>query len=166
MLVALAIETWTMPHYFSPATGALYLLLLQGLRHLWRWQPVRRPLGKALVRAIPVLACGMILLRVTAAGVHLPVESPWPRGNLDRSSILDNLDGQPGLHLVIVRYGLQHNLDREWVYNTSNIDATKVVWARDMGKDNNHELLQYFRGRRVWLVDADASGPRAVPYPN
>jgi len=34
MAVAFAIQTWTFPHYFSPATGALYILLVQGLRYL------------------------------------------------------------------------------------------------------------------------------------
>ncbi|MCU1300049.1 MAG: hypothetical protein JWQ87_333 [Candidatus Sulfotelmatobacter sp.] len=166
VVVALAVETWAMPHYFSPATCVLYLFLVQGARHLWHWQPAGRPLGKALVRAIPVLACGMIFLRVATAGAHLPIESPWPRGNLKRSAMLSDLNKKAGLHLVIVLYESQHNFDNEWVYNDANIDSAKVVWARDMGKQNNQELLQYFRSRNVWLVDADAREPRAVPYPD
>jgi hypothetical protein len=68
--------------------------------------------------------------------------------------------------LVIVRYGLNHDFNREWVYNEANIDSAKVVWTRDMGASGNHELLQYFRNRKVWVIDADASSPRLQPYPD
>jgi hypothetical protein len=172
MFVGFAIQTWTLPHYFSPAVGALYILLVQCLRQLWHW---RRPIGPALVgqetvgqgmagqalvgqamvRAIPVLACAMILLRVTAAAAHVQIEPPWPRGNLERASILRQLQQRPGLQLVIVRYGPHPDPTLDWVYNEANIDAAKVVWARDMGKDDNQELLTYFKDRRVWQVNGD-----------
>jgi hypothetical protein len=163
MIAAFSVQTWTMPHYFAPATAALYLLLVQCLRHLWHWSPARRPLGQALVRAIPVVACAMILLRVTAAAVHVQIEPAWPRGDLERAAILSNLEHQPGLQLVIVRYEPHHDPVREWVYNEANIDAAKVVWARDMGKNDNRELLRYFHDRNVWLVEGD--GPTALPAP-
>lgn len=164
MVAAFALQTWTLPHYFAPATGALYILLVQGLRHLWQWFPGPRPIGRAIVRAIPTLACAMILLRVGAAAAHVSIEPPWPRGNLQRANILRELQQQPGQQLVIVRYGQQHNPDHEWVYNRADIDAARVVWARDMGKDANQELLRYFRGRTVWLVEPDRPAPQAVPY--
>ena len=162
--VGIAFETWTLPHYFAPAAGALYLLLAQGMRQLWRWSPAGRPLGRALVRAIPVLACAMILLRVTGAAFHIPIESSWPRGNLERAMIVRQLSSLPGPQLVIVDYGPLHNLDREWVYNDADIDAAKVVWARDMGNDKNQELLSYFKNRHLWRVNADASPPRLESY--
>jgi hypothetical protein len=166
MIPALAVETWAMPHYFSPATGALYLLLVQGMRHLWRWSSARRPLGREIVRAIPALGCCMIFLRVAAVGTHIPIEPPWPRGDLQRSAVVRHLKEQPGSQLVIVRYGPHHDPAREWVYNRADIDAAKVVWARDMGRDKNQELLWYFRDRNVWLVEPDISPPQAVAYPD
>ncbi len=38
-LLALSVETWLMPHYLAPATGLLYVVVMQGMRHLrlWRW---------------------------------------------------------------------------------------------------------------------------------
>jgi len=140
-------------------------LLVQGMRHLWHWSPARRPIGQALVRMIPVLACAMILLRVTAAAVYVRIEPAWPRGDLERANILRRLQQEPGLQLVIVRYDLHHDPVREWVYNDANIDAAKVVWARDMGQDGNQELLDYFRGRKAWLVEADSSSPQPASYP-
>src|SRR5271165_4000254 len=70
MFLAFSVQTWTLPHYFAPATGALYLLLVQSMRHLWLWSPARAPAGRALVRMIPMLACAMILLRVMAVLTH------------------------------------------------------------------------------------------------
>jgi hypothetical protein len=165
MLVGFSVQTWTLPHYFAPATGALYILLVQSMRHLWHWllrHPRRRPIGQALVRAIPVLACAMILLRVTAAAVHVQIEPAWPHGDLERANILRQLQQRPGLQLVIVRYGPRHDPVREWVYNEANIDAAKVVWARDMGRDNNEELLNYFRDRKAWVVEADIPMPQLI----
>jgi hypothetical protein len=164
MVDALAVETWNRPDYFSPATPALYLLLIQGMRHLWHWTPGHRPLGRAAVRAIPVLACTIVLLRLTAVMAHAQIENAWPRGNLERARIMDQLQHFPEQQLVIVSYNPLHNFDVEWVYNNSDIDAAKVVWARDMGGNANQELLNYFKERRIWRVNADASPPQLESY--
>lgn len=162
MAAGFSVQTWSLPHYFAPATGTLYILLVQGLRNLRAWR-VSRAAGLAAVRAIPLLACGMILLRVSAAAVGAHIEPDWPRGNLERAALLREARKLPGGQLVIVRYGAHHDVDREFVYNDANIDAAKVVWARDMGKDNQ-ELLDYFRDRKVWVVEGDAGSPKLLPY--
>ena len=64
---------------------------------------------------------------------------------------------------MIVRYGPDHRLDVEWVYNAADIDDAKIIWARDMGDMDNEELLQYFHGRHVWRLDADDPQPRLEP---
>ena len=163
LFLGMMVETWTSPHYLAAATGLLYLVLMQCMRHLrlWRWRG--RPFGAALVRAIPVICCAMILLRVTAVAARAPIEPAWPRGNLERAAIARQLQDLAGQHLVIVRYGSDHDLDREWVYNAANIDDSKIVWARDMGDVDNEELLQYFHNRHVWQLDADQSSPRLEP---
>jgi hypothetical protein len=163
LFLGMMVETWTSPHYLAAATGLLYLVLMQCMRHLrlWRWRG--RPFGAALVRAIPVICCAMILLRVTAVAARAPIEPAWPRGNLERAAIARQLQDLAGQHLVIVRYGSDHDLDREWVYNAANIDDSKIVWARDMSDVDNEELLQYFHNRHVWRLDADQSSPRLEP---
>ena len=164
MAAALAVETWNRPDYFAPVTCALYLVLVQGMRNIWHWSPAGRPLGKDLVRAIPVLACAMIVLRLTAVALHVPIEPAWPRGNLERAMIVGQLQRLPRRQLVIVVYSARHNLHEEWVYNAADIDAAKVVWARDMGIETNQELLSYFKDRQVWRVNADASPPHLESY--
>jgi len=83
----------------------------------------------------------------------------------DRARILAQLQQEPGMHLVIVRYSATHQLGLDWVYNRADIDASKVVWARDMGRDQNSELLKYFHGRRIWLAEPDLTPARLSVYP-
>ncbi len=164
-LIGLAVETWTLPHYFAPATAVLYLLLLQCMRHLRMWRPRGRPWGAALVRTVAVVAVAMIALRLVAIVAHASIEPAWPRGNLDRAHVVHRLDRIPGQHLVIVRYGFNHDVDHEWVYNAADIDKSKIVWARDMGAQNA-ELLKYFAGRHAWVLNGDDPDPQLRPYPD
>jgi len=50
------------------------------------------------------------------------------------------------------------------VYNPADIDGAKVLWARDMGPSQNKELIDYFRDRTVWLVEADDTPATVSPY--
>ncbi len=161
MAVGLAVQTWTFPHYFSPATAVLYLLLVQGLRHLRLW---RGETGHQVVRAVPVLAAAMIFFRVVTAITHTPFEPIWPRGNLARAAVVRELKQMPGEQLVFVRYGDHHDVDREWVWNDASIDSSKIVWARDMGDIDNAELLRYYRSRQSWRLNGDDRWPKLEPY--
>ena len=161
MALGLAVQTWTFPHYFSPATAALYILLMQGLRHVWQW---RGAVGRQIVRTVPLVAAGMIILRVATAITHTPFEPIWPRGNLARAAIMRELRKMPGTQLVLVRYGDHHDVDREWVWNEASIDASKVVWARDMSESQNAELLEYYKDRHVWHLNGDDPWPKLEPY--
>ncbi|HET6177142.1 MAG TPA: hypothetical protein VFE61_09435 [Candidatus Sulfotelmatobacter sp.] len=161
MVAGFAVQTWTLPHYFSPATGALYILLVQGLRHLRQWWGKT---GQALVRAVPLLAFAMILLRIAAAATYTHIEPDWPRGNLERAKIVHELRQLPGQQLVFVRYGSHHDVDREWVWNAADIDAARVVWARDMGETQNQEVLRYFTTRMAWSIEGDDENPKIRHY--
>jgi hypothetical protein len=65
---------------------------------------------------------------------------------------------------VIVRYSLTHQPLDEWVYNAADIDGSKVIWARDMGDVKNRELIHYYQGRTVWLVEPDTHPASVTPY--
>jgi hypothetical protein len=166
-LIALLPETWNLPHYFAPVTALLYVLLMQCMRHLRLWQWHDKPVGTALVRSIPVICCAMILIRLTAVAAHAGIEAPWPRGNLDRAQIVRKLSQISGHHLVIVCYGVnwayEHDPGNELVYNSSDIDNAKIVWAHDMGTENQ-ELINYFRDRQVWLLNGDDPRPQLSQY--
>jgi len=162
--LGLAVETWTMPHYFSPATCLLYLFLLQGIRRLRLWQRHKGRTGVQLTRVIPVLCVAMIVVRIGAVLTHTAIEPPWPRGNLDRVAILKEMNQRPGDHLILVRYGPDHIVDHEYVYNPADIDPAKTVWAQDMGPERNKELLDYYKNRDVWLLQPEVPPAKPVPY--
>jgi hypothetical protein len=83
-----------------------------------------------------------------------------------RAQIETELSSLPGGQLAIVRYSQRHNPFNEWVYNAAEMDQSKVLWAREMDATDNSELLQYYRDRKAWLVEPDATPVRVTPYPS
>jgi hypothetical protein len=163
-VIGLALEVWFLPHYFAPASALLFLILMQCMRHLrlFRWR--EQPVGLAFVRAVSVIYVGTVVLRIALAVAHIHPEREWQHGDMQRESIVQQLKALPGEHVVLVTYSPDFDLDREWVYNLSNIDGAKIVWARDMGSENNRELLAYYPARQFWMVHAGSSPPHLEPY--
>ena len=162
-VIGLAVEVWFLPHYFAPATAFLYLVLMQCMRHL-RWFECRaRPAGRAFVRAICVVYVTTVVLRLALAVGHVHPEKEWQHGDMRRAAIVKELDASPGKDVVLVKYAPDFDLDREWVFNGADIDGSKIVWARDMGPEKNQELLDYYRGRKFWMVKADGEA-KLEPY--
>jgi len=158
--LSLALEVWTFQHYAAPATGLIYALVLQCMRHLRLWRFRGSPAGLFLVRATP-LVCALTLAG-TFVGVLL---FPLPAPAMPRHLFLGYLERQQGRHLVIVRYQPNHDPTQEWVYNRADIDGAKVVWAREMDAESKGKLLRYFKDRRVWLMEPDANPAKLSPYP-
>ena len=65
---------------------------------------------------------------------------------------------------MVVHYRPGHSSHIDWIFNRADIDASKVVWARDMGDSRNQELLLYFKDRRAWRIEADDPSPKLVAY--
>jgi hypothetical protein len=158
VLAAVLLEQTGYPHYFSPATGVLLALVVQGTRHLRQTR-----LGATFGTLIPAILGLTLVVRIAAAPMGLEMKTLAGRlswccqlqENTARTDLENKLSGLPGLHLVIVHYGPKHRFWREWVYNRADIDSAKVVWARDSGA-GNAELERYFSGRHVWnVVDDD-----------
>jgi len=72
-----------------------------------------------------------------------------------RTAVVRQLSQAPGNQLVFVRYSPQHIFQNEWVYNAADIDRARIVWARDLGVEDE-KLLHYYPNRTAWLLDADA----------
>jgi len=91
--------------------------------------------------------------------------TPSERG-IERAHLLARLERMPGQDLVIVRYGPEYDPGNqiEWVYNRADIDRAKVIWAREMGDAENIRLLDYYRHRRVWLIDPNRQPVQLQPY--
>ena len=158
-------------HYSAALTAAVYALLLQAMRSMRLWRPNGQPTGKFLVRAVPLICFALLPLRAADSLLHISlpptVIHTWYSTdfhNLDRARVLAQLREEPGRHLVIVRYKPDHEILEEWVYNEADIDGSQVVWARDMGASKNQELIDYYKERRVWLVEPDEKPVRVTTY--
>jgi hypothetical protein len=151
----LAESSMILNHYAAPVTGLLFALVVQGMRHLRVWRRHRKLTGQLLVWTI---VGAFVLL----APWPLVRRKPWSQ---NRARMLSQLEEGGSHHLVLVRYSPRHDPSDEWVYNGADIDAAKVVWAREMDAEQNRTLLAYFKDRRAWLVEADAERRTLTPYP-
>jgi len=164
-------------HYSAPITCGILALVLMALRRLRGLQWRGGSAGRFLSRAVPAICVLLLALRVAiaplglpsdnlAAGAGLPTWCWLSRQNLRRAAILSQLKERPGSQLVIVHYNLDdYATGFEWVYNRANLNSAKVIWARDMGPAKNQELIDYYKHRSVWLLDADTQPPKLAPYP-
>ncbi len=132
---AVTVEIWPMTlHYASPMMGAAVLLLVCSIRESRRVRLWGLPVGIQLSRVVPALCLLSLLFRIgaQAADARVPQYGIVPfftvaPGNLERQHVIDQLNAVPGKQSVIVRYGRDHGISREWVYNSAQIDKAKVV---------------------------------------
>jgi hypothetical protein len=152
-------------HYAAPVAATFFVLLMQALRHLRKWEHRGRPVGIGLSRVVALFVIGVLPFQIVE-GIRNPgatVTAPtWSR---QRAQTEAQLKAMPGEHLVIVRYAPGHGYEAEFVYNLADIDHAKVVWAREIPGVNVQPLLDYFRERHIWLFEPDLSPPRLPIYP-
>jgi hypothetical protein len=146
-------------HYVAPVFGVVVLFAVQVARQIRTWRWGSRQSGRLLVR-LAVVLCYLSVLPTTIVLSRLYRDN-WGH---ERQRVLEELIRAGGRHLVIVRYGDGHSPFNEWVYNAADIDNAPVVWAREMDAVHDQALLQYFRNRQVWLVEADTAPPTLIPY--
>jgi len=157
-LGALAVA-WSFPHYFAPLTATIYILLVQMLRYLRLLKFGWKPAGLYLTRVIVLLAIARPF--VVVASAMQSCGSDWRRS---RAEIVTRLDATPGQHLVLVCYQPDHDVDHEWVYNASDIDNSKIVWARVIPGRDLTPLLEYFKDRHAWELNPDDAGGQVKSY--
>ncbi len=176
LMAGMAMQIFLLPHYLAPFTAAFYAIGLQAMRHLRQWRFEGKPTGLAMVRFIVTICVVMTGLRLFAGPLHLALpEYPAAAWNFtwygpdhfgtERVRVEESLRQLPGNQLAIVRYSSLHNPFNEWVYNSAEIDTSKIIWAREMGVADNLELTRYYRDRKVWLVEPDVTPARVTEYP-
>lgn len=154
---------WSMPHYAAPMTAVIFLLLVQAVRHLRTMKVAGRPVGRALFRAVVMLLAVDTVLAV-AHGVCDPLH--WTcQGDPSRAAIIEKLSQTPEKHLIIVRYGEDHNVHDDWVFNGADIDGAKVLWARETNPQQDATLFAYFSDRKIWLIEPEVDNTELLPYP-
>src|SRR5580658_10267359 len=153
---------WSAPHYAAPVSCVIYALLAQATRNLRKMKWKARPVGAALSRAL-----GVLLALSTCVNIARRSCDPlwWAcTGDPSRVVVLKQLMNTPGKHLIVVRYSDDHNIHDEWVYNGADIDGSKVIWARELGEEQNTKLFAYFKDRQIWLVEPDVDNTEIRPY--
>lgn len=148
-------------HYAAPILAAMVGIIVQGMRHLRQWKWGKRAIGVGLARAVVLAAVANVGVLAWSTTKQAAKMEAW---NVERASFVRQLRATPGFHLIVVRYSKDHISDNEWVYNRADIDHSKIVWAREIPGQSLQPLLDYFHGRKVWIVEADASPPQLKPY--
>jgi len=157
----------TQPHYAAAFAGIFYLRFLHTLKRLWSWRPWGKPTGQLLGSFLVavLLSNGFRFM----AGRDIISQGFAQRDSAFgsvRHSIIEVLEKQPGRQLVLLRYRSDHNPHEEWVYNNADIDASQIVWAREMSPGQDRPFLEYFHDRKAWMLEPDQSPPKLSPYPH
>lgn len=156
-------------HYAAPFFAATFAAVTLAIRYLHAWRIRGRRVGIFLTRALVPAVLVLSAINAVAAIRDYANDREDYRASF-RVPVIERLDAMPGRHLAIVRYGADHDAGQEWVYNRADIDRAKIVWAREIPGADMRPLLDYFKGREVWLVEPgeppNDNGPRISRYPD
>jgi hypothetical protein len=152
-------------HYLAAVVCLFVLISVAGLERI----------GPVAARTIVILCCAQFLFWY---GLHAAEDSALSRFLLRydtwdginhrnperRIAVREQLAKIPGQLLVFVRYAPQHVFQEEWVFNAADIDGARVVWARDLGAEEDRKLLAYYPNRKALLLEPDAETPELSEY--
>jgi hypothetical protein len=162
-------------HYIAAVTCLFVLISVTGLAWLGRLTFGGRPAGAEAARLVFFLCVAHFFFWY---GLHmfdtgeisqavLPYET-WDNINhgnpARRIAVNRQLEQAPGDLLVFVRYAPQHIFQEEWVWNAADIDGARVVWARDLGPEEDARLIAYYPARTPLLFEPDARPMRLTRY--
>jgi hypothetical protein len=146
---ALALCVYSLPHYVAPATVAVYVFAMEGLRYLW---DTKENGERAFVVAVCLTVAAASLARETGSTVW-SMNFQFPN---QRRAIAEQLKNQPGKHLVLVSYDMErHYPGNELVHNGADFGSEKILWARSKGEGNDSDLCSAYPDRTFWRVTTD-----------
>ncbi len=160
---AILLNRYIYPHYLAPAVGTIFVVSLAGLRLLRCVRLGQHDTGRVLVASVIALA-GILFFFDTVLTLRDRTLIKNPTAIDFRREVIAKLGNEPGMQLVLVHYADNHDVADEIVYNTPDIDKQKIVWAFDFGPEADRPLFEYYRGRKVWMVQPDGPHPTLEPY--
>ena len=162
-LAVLSLDKFVFAHYLAPALGLFFIVAMFGLRGLRRCRLRRQPIGLRFAAVLSISAVGLFLFGTTTT-IATRLHTPDTGAIGFRRLVSERLSSEPGLQLALVRYAANHDPHSEIIYNSPDIDRQKIVWAFDFGPAADRPLLDYFKTRKVWLVQPDGPDPTIEPY--
>jgi hypothetical protein len=155
-------------HYLGAVTCLFVLMSVAGLREISRWSPEASRLILSLCAFHFVFWYGLHIFEDQDFALSMMQYETWDvinhRNPERRILVKQQLAEIPGQVLVFVRYSPRHIFQDEWVYNEADIDSARVIWARDLGPEENEKLRALYPGREVLLLEPDVKPPRLSPY--
>lgn len=163
-------------HYLAGVACLFVLVTVVGLRQLSRLRVRGSEVGLDIVRVLIALCFAQFLswyvlhLFEQPASYSVLQYETWdsinPGNAQRRSQVNAQLASMPGQLLVFVRYTPHHIYQDEWVWNSADIDLSRIVYARDLGPAENERLIHYYPKRRVLLLEPDLYPIRLSEYGN
>jgi len=165
--IAITLPNYFFPHYAAPAYGIFIILLVDGLRDLWSWEN-RWIAGRTIVLLVPIcLLTGIILF----GGIYVTKRSFANENGRQRAMIEARLKEEGGEHLIFIDFYEPQSQTPAvgnasvYAYNEAEINGSKIVWAHQLSSPEDARLIDYFSGRKVWLLKLDKDGkPQLLPY--
>jgi hypothetical protein len=155
-------------HYLGAVTCLFVLMSVVGLQQIARWSPEASRLILFLCAIHFVFWYGLHVFEDEDFARAMIRYETWDSINHNnperRIFVTEQLAEIPGQILVFVRYSPRHIFQDEWVYNEASIDTARIIWARDLGPEENDKLRALYPSREILLLEPDVKPPRLSPY--
>ena len=158
---AICVSTWYQPHYSAPGLAPLAIIYFACLRRIHSASALPRfvRVGITVATLATWILPPMSFLFIHRHDAALRRRSAdWAQA---RSNLIDSLSSQSKQYVLLVSYDAGYSPHNEWVFNGADIDSQHVIWARDLGRTQNHPLIAYYRAREVLDLRITSESP---PY--
>jgi hypothetical protein len=156
------------PHYVAAIAPLLILIVVKGLENCTHLS-TNATASQLLFALCIVHFAFWYCIHFSASEQLLPAAryETWDflnSGDPDgRIAVNQQLSRAPGQQLVFVHYSPSHRF-QEWIANAAVIDSAHIVWALDLGNQENQKLIHYFPARKCWLLEPDMRPPKLTRY--
>jgi hypothetical protein len=145
-IIALWTEIFLYGHYAAPLFPVVILMIIIGWKKLSSWEYRGHPLGKTIARATAIGFLAGAALAAAQPVYHDPMM-------LDQKSVVDEFKPlQTGRHLIFVSYAPLRSAHAELVHNLSDLDSSRIIWARSLSDQTDRQVAAHYKNRRIWSL--------------
>ena len=152
-------EYQSLPRKIAPVTSLMVLMVVQGIRILRCKNTRCGNTGNRIALAVVIA----FFISVPASFHPIFHSPPWQAPRI-RKQIEEQLIDAGGKHIVLVCYDGSYVPHFDYVQNHANIDASPVVWARNLSMPANQKLVDYYPDRNAWILSVSNRNLKLSPY--